>query len=600
MVTKFSLRFLFVAVTLILLVTMLFPIFWMVVTSLKSNNDILIGRLWFSRYANDVDQIFVQPLELVFTTASGAVVKHNPVTKRFVPLSTGQHTASAFAMAPGKGLLQSTKTGVRLLDASDAHVVKESDLTRLPWVVRENIRSSSVALLGDKVYVGHMLVKSPEEENTSYMGQDILEGLQVFDLGELRYLKTLSRRDGLPDNNVNCLASYEGRLWVGTPMGLAILGGQGVDRVLGLAQGLPSLLIQCLWFDGSTLFVGTDMGLVEINADTGTVVRIYTAKDGLLKDDVTAVGGSASNLYIGSAVGLSVVDRGNHKVVRVLERSGRHPWRVTALQSQDDMLWLGTDDGVLHQVDTSTYSELLSAKAPNSALNIRWVNYVQLWKNISFGTYFKNSLIICIITTLIAMSLATLAAYALSRFTFPGSTFFSTSILATQMIPGLMFLIPIYLMFVKFNEWFGIQFINSYKGVIFTYSSFFIPLSIWILRSFFASIPVTIEEAARIDGCSRFGVFWRITLPLALPGIIATAIFIFLTAWDELMFATVLLQKKEYLTIPLGIKLYIGNHQNRFDLMMAAATVATLPVVGLFVLVQKWFVKGLTAGAVKG
>ena len=167
------------------------------------------------------------------------------------------------------------------------------------------------------------------------------------------------------------------------------------------------------------------------------------------------------------------------------------------------------------------------------------------------------------------------------------------------MIPAIMYLIPIYIMFVKFTMMTGIPVKGTYWGIILIYSAFFIPFSIWILRGFFATIPKELEEAARIDGCSAFQVFWYIALPLAIPGIIATGIYIFLTAWDELMFAWVL-TNADTMTIPVGIRLFVGNYQNRFDLMMAAATVATLPVVVIFFLLQRHIVHGLTAGAVKG
>ncbi len=154
-------------------------------------------------------------------------------------------------------------------------------------------------------------------------------------------------------------------------------------------------------------------------------------------------------------------------------------------------------------------------------------------------------------------------------------------------------------MFVQFALLTGIALKGSYVGLILIYTAFFTPFSIWILRGFFAAIPVELEEAARIDGCSPFQVFWYIALPLALPGIIATGIYVFLNAWDELMFAWVL-TGADTMTIPVGIRLFVGNYQNRFDLMMAAATVATIPVMILFFLLQKHIVKGLTAGAVKG
>jgi multiple sugar transport system permease protein len=230
---------------------------------------------------------------------------------------------------------------------------------------------------------------------------------------------------------------------------------------------------------------------------------------------------------------------------------------------------------------------------------VHWENYVDMWKNVNFGLYLKNSLIICGSTMVLAMIFSTLAAYSLSRFKFPGSDLFSNTILATQMIPAIMYLIPLYIMFVKFTVLTGVPVKGTYTGIILIYSAFFIPFSIWILRGFFASIPKELEEAALIDGCNPFQVFRHVALPLALPGIIATGIYVFLTAWDELMFAWVL-TNADTMTIPVGIRLFVGNYQNRFDLMMAAATVATLPVVILFFSLQKYIVKGLTAGAVKG
>ncbi|OGC14788.1 ABC transporter permease [candidate division WOR-1 bacterium RIFOXYA2_FULL_37_7] len=230
---------------------------------------------------------------------------------------------------------------------------------------------------------------------------------------------------------------------------------------------------------------------------------------------------------------------------------------------------------------------------------VSWVNYVDMWKNVDFGLYLGNSFFICGISMFFAMIFATMAAYALSRFKFPGSKLFSMAILATQMVPGIMFLIPIYSNFVKFSEITGIPIKGTYYGLIFVYSTFFIPFSVWILRGFFAAIPIELEEAAHIDGCSPFQVFWYVVLPLAIPGIIATGIYIFLTAWDELILAWVL-TSADTMTIPVGIRNFVGNYQNRFDLIMAAATVATAPVMLLFFLLQKHIVKGLTAGAVKG
>jgi len=261
--------------------------------------------------------------------------------------------------------------------------------------------------------------------------------------------------------------------------------------------------------------------------------------------------------------------------------------------------YMGASGGKLYKYDLISNKIVGMEKVEKGHLLVRWHNYVDMWKNVNFGLYLRNSIIICGFTMLFSMIFATFAAYALSRFKFPGADLFSNATLATQMIPMIMYLIPIYIMFVKFTAFTGIPVKGTFPGIILIYSAWFLPFSIWILRGFFAAIPKELEEAALIDGCSRLKVFWHVALPLAMPGIVATGIYTFLNAWDELMFAWVL-TSADTMTIPVGIRLFVGNYQNRFDLMMAAATVATIPVVVLFFLLQRHIVKGLTAGAVKG
>jgi multiple sugar transport system permease protein len=225
----------------------------------------------------------------------------------------------------------------------------------------------------------------------------------------------------------------------------------------------------------------------------------------------------------------------------------------------------------------------------------QWHNYIDLWKQVNFGMYFRNSMIICGTVTLIVTVLAMFSGYALARYRFPGADTFGLAVLATQLIPGILFLLPLYQVFVTIKREVGIPLIGSNVGAIVLYIAFYLPLSLWILRSFFAAIPRDLEEAAMIDGCSEFQAFRKVAAPLAAPGIVATAIYVFLTAWDELMFAWVLNVK----TIPVGIRLYVGQYQNRFDLMSAASVVVTIPVLLTFFLFQRQMISGLTAGAVK-
>ncbi len=244
-----------------------------------------------------------------------------------------------------------------------------------------------------------------------------------------------------------------------------------------------------------------------------------------------------------------------------------------------------------------TQGEIVTGKY---GVPIHYENYIEMWKNVNFFQYFRNSIIICASTTVVALTIATIAGYAVSRFQFPGANIFGATVLATQMVPGIMFLLPLYLLFIQVQDKLGIRLINTYQGVVIVYSAFFIPFSIWILRGFFASIPLELEEAAIIDGCSRFGAFIRVILPVARVGLIATGVYIFLMAWDELLFAWVLTTSADVATIPVGIRLYVGNYQNRYDLLMAAGCVTTLPVLVMFFGLQKYFVTGMTAGAVKG
>jgi multiple sugar transport system permease protein len=246
------------------------------------------------------------------------------------------------------------------------------------------------------------------------------------------------------------------------------------------------------------------------------------------------------------------------------------------------------------------YSDIAAGEQLDGGLPFQWQNYRDMWINVDFFNFFKNSLIVCSATTLLATLSATCAAYALARFRFRGSDAVSVGITVTQVIPGMLFFLPLYMLYRNMGESWGLPMLDTYHGLIFLYVALFTPASIWIMRGFFISIPRELEDAAVIDGCSRFGAFVRIVLPISAPGIIATATFIFLLAWDELFFAWTLTSSSAVQTIPVGIRLFIGQFQQRYDLMMAAATVSTLPVLIAFFMFQRFFVKGLAAGAVKG
>ncbi len=243
-------------------------------------------------------------------------------------------------------------------------------------------------------------------------------------------------------------------------------------------------------------------------------------------------------------------------------------------------------------------TDIISSTAPLIPKALHFENYTNMWKAFKFGPLFMNSMVVVGSTTLAATLVASMAGYALARFRFPGADVYSLAVSGTQIIPGTLFFIPLYLTFLWIKNNLGIPLVGNNLGAIILYIGFFTPISIWILRGFFASIPVDLEEQAMVDGTTRFGAFFKIALPLAMPGIVSTAIYIFMTAWNELFFGYTLGVK----TVPVGIRAFIqgaAGTQLRYDYMAAASVLVTIPITIMFFALQKQFISGLTAGAVK-
>ncbi|MEL5991013.1 carbohydrate ABC transporter permease [Microbacterium phosphatis] len=224
--------------------------------------------------------------------------------------------------------------------------------------------------------------------------------------------------------------------------------------------------------------------------------------------------------------------------------------------------------------------------------------YIDIWTTVPLAHYFTNSLIVTVFATTASVILAILAAYALSRFRFPGARAFSLVVLSTQMFPGILFLLPLYLIFTQIQRTVGIQLNGSYLGLIITYMTFSLPFSIWMLSGFFAAMPRALEEAAMIDGLGRFGALVRVVLPVARPGIIAVAVYCFITSWSEVLFASVLTNSATR-TLSIGLRAYSSQTDVYWNQMMAASVVVSLPVLIGFLVVQRHLVSGLAAGAVK-
>ncbi len=221
-------------------------------------------------------------------------------------------------------------------------------------------------------------------------------------------------------------------------------------------------------------------------------------------------------------------------------------------------------------------------------------NYINLFREYPFARFFLNSMIVSTFTTVVAVSFAAFAGYSLSRFRFPGRMFVAIMILATQMIPGIAILIPLYVLFSK------LRLLDSYQGLIVSYNAFAIPFCTWMIKGFFDSIPAELEEAGLIDGCTRWSAFWRIALPLSLPGLLATAVFAFILGWHEFIFAATFINSTNLKTLTVGISSMKSINVIDWGLLNAGAVVVSLPLAVLFAFVQRYLVQGLTAGAVKG
>ena len=219
--------------------------------------------------------------------------------------------------------------------------------------------------------------------------------------------------------------------------------------------------------------------------------------------------------------------------------------------------------------------------------------YVEMWEAGPFVKYFMNSFIISLSTAAIALGFSICAAYAFARFRFKGSTFLLMLVVMSQMLPGSSILIPL------FQVIRTLKLLDTHPGMILIYTGFAIPFCTWLLNGYFRAIPEELEQAALIDGCSRLAVLYRIILPLAAPAVIAVGTFAFLLSWNEFLFAFVF-TKSRALTIPVGLRsAFLGEYVNKYDQLFAASLIFSLPPIAIFVSLQRYFVQGLTAGAVK-
>jgi arabinogalactan oligomer/maltooligosaccharide transport system permease protein len=222
-------------------------------------------------------------------------------------------------------------------------------------------------------------------------------------------------------------------------------------------------------------------------------------------------------------------------------------------------------------------------------------NFASVMSDQPFARWMLNSAAVAVATTVVGVFLSCTAAYAFSRFKFPGRRAGMMAFLVSQMFPGVLTLIPLYIIIV---QWLGLG--STRLGLIIVYATTSIPFSVWMLKGYFDTIPKELEEAAVIEGAGPGTIFWRIVLPLATPAIAITALFSFMTAWNEFILAATFMDQENMYTAPVGLRFFVGGFQQQWGYFAAGSIIVSIPVVALFLYLQKYLVGGLTAGSVKG
>lgn len=225
---------------------------------------------------------------------------------------------------------------------------------------------------------------------------------------------------------------------------------------------------------------------------------------------------------------------------------------------------------------------------------VTFQNFTETWNTVGFGRYFRNSLIVATVTVAFIVTFSLLAGYALTRFRFRGKQLMIFLLLCTQFIPGVMLLIPLFIIFKKLGL------ISNLASLVIAYTTFQLPFNAILMRGFIKNIPNDIEEAALIDGCNRIQAILYVVLPILLPGIVATAAFAFIGCWNEFIFALMFISRSDLFTIPVALHSMQGEYDVNYGYLAAGSIIAMIPPFLMFAYVQKYLVQGLSAGSVKG
>nr|WP_318153504.1 carbohydrate ABC transporter permease [Streptomyces chumphonensis] len=277
---------------------------------------------------------------------------------------------------------------------------------------------------------------------------------------------------------------------------------------------------------------------------------------------------------------------------RVRKRGERGPLASLALH-------LGLLAAVVVAVFPPFWLLVTSFKPRNEAFGLDLVkdftteNYTHVLGETAFLTWFGNSVLVVVLTVALGVFIASTTGYALSRFKFPGMRPLLWTLLITQMFPVAVLIVPLYNLMAKF------QLLNQPIGLVITYLTIAVPFCAWMMKGFFDTIPISIDESGRVDGLSPFGTFWRLVMPLAKPGIAVTGFYSFVTAWAEVAYASAFMTGEDELTLARGLQTFVNQYTQDWGSMTAAAVLIAVPAALVFGFAQRYLISGMTAGAVK-
>jgi multiple sugar transport system permease protein len=241
-----------------------------------------------------------------------------------------------------------------------------------------------------------------------------------------------------------------------------------------------------------------------------------------------------------------------------------------------------------------TYAQIQFATSIYIPSPFTWENYTGLWTDTRFPLWLRNSLVTALVVTITTTIISCLAGYAIARIRFPGRGSVASLILILYLVPPALLFIPLYRVLAELGT------TNHLTSLFLSYPTFTVPFCTWLLIGFFKALPKELEEAALIDGANRLKAFTKVLLPLATPGIVASAIFAFTLSWNEFLYALVFIQDEKSITVPVGLNLLIYGDVFHWGELMAASVITTIPVVALYMFIHRWMVEGLVAGSVKG